>query len=113
MPVPADSLIGGLNSRPSIRGQTGPQAAVLPNLTTHRKRDCNRRIDFDRIAVQLRRLVPPLFHGIQSRLHQQRVTGDHFELGNLAVLVDDRVQNDVALNAGLPRQGRIERVGSA
>src|SRR5580700_1415377 len=88
-----------------------PSRRPAQNLTTHRKRDCNRRVNFHRVAVQLRRFVAPLFHGIQSCLHQERVTGDHFELGNLAVLVNDRVKNHVTLNARLPRQRWIERLG--
>ena len=107
MPVPADSLIGGLDARrPYLyESKSSPtrQAAVL-TLTTHRKRDGNRRIDFDWIAVEQRGLVAPLLHGVQSRLHQQRVPGNHFELGDLAVLVDNRMQDDVSLNARLPRQ---------
>src|SRR5580704_6011798 len=110
LPVPADSLIDGLNSRASIVLKTAlPGRRPAQNLTTHRKRDCNRCVDFDRVAVQHRGLVAPLFHGIQCGLHQERVTGDHFELRYLAVLVDDRMQDDAALNARLPSQGRIER----
>src|SRR4029077_420169 len=84
-------------------------AVLHKNLTTHRKCNGNRRIDFHRIAVQHGRFIAPLFYSIQSRLHQERVTGDHFELRYLAVLIDDRVKDDAALNAGLPRQGGVER----
>jgi len=88
--------------------KTGPLTAALhkTELTTHRERNGNRRIDLDRIAVELRRLVTPLFHGVESRLDQERVPGNHFELRDSPVLVDDRVKNNVALNAGLARQRR-------
>src|SRR5579864_2712424 len=47
-----------------------------PALALHSERGRNRRVDFDRIAVEQRRFVEPLFHGVQGCLNQQRVTGD-------------------------------------
>src|SRR5258706_14676277 len=75
-----------------------------PALTTHRKCYGNRRIHFDRIAVQLRGLIAPLLHRVQRGLHQQRMPGHHFELRDFAFLIDDRVENHVALNTRLPCQ---------
>src|SRR6266853_4491248 len=81
----------------------------LPScLTTHRKRDSNRGVHFDWIAVEQGGLITPLFHGVQSRLYQQRVTGHHFKLSYLAVLVDNRVKDDVSLNARLASKSGIQ-----
>lgn len=58
----------------ALSAKVEPTPGCRPALTTHRERNLNRRIHFHRIAVQKRWLVAPLLHGVQSRLHQQRVT---------------------------------------
>src|SRR5579864_1659939 len=70
----------------------------------------DRGVYFDCVAIQRGWLVAPVLHGLQCRLHQERVPRNDLKFADLAILVDDCVQHNVARNAGLPRQWRIDRV---
>src|ERR1700731_1664970 len=87
-----------------------PRPARPTVLLVERKNHVNRRVDFHRLAIEQRRLIAPLTHGIQSGLLQQRMAVHDFKLRNGAVLTDDGVQTHGAGDAGLARQRRINRL---
>lgn len=70
------------------------------------------RLHCDRLPIQQCGLVAPLAHGFERRLHEERMPGDNLQFAHAPVLVDDRVQDDVALDSSLPRQRRIGRLES-
>src|SRR5271154_4456852 len=72
--------------------------------------DVNKRLDFDRLVAEQRRLVAPLEHGVPGRLDKEGRAGDDFELLDASVFRDDGVHPHRALNARLPRQRRIDGV---
>src|SRR5712692_1628635 len=78
-------------------------AALLSESENH----INRGDHLDRLAVQQGRVVAPLAHGLQSRLLQQRMAGEHLQLHDRAVLGDYRLQPHGAGNARLLGQRRI------
>ena len=67
------------------------------------------RVDLDRLSVQQVWLVLPLLHGFDRGRSQHRVPADQLQVLDVAFLADLRLENDHALNAGLPRQRRIRR----
>ena len=64
---------------------------------------------FNRHAIQHGRLVAPLLHSFQRSLNQQRVSPDHPQIFHRTLLVDNRLQNDRALEASLLGQLRVAR----
>src|SRR5579864_4524113 len=81
-----------------------------PVLLVERENHVDRRVYFDRVAVQQRRLVLPLPHCVERRLHQQRMPRHDFEFPYRAVLADDRVKPHSAGDASLTRERRIDRL---
>src|ERR1700719_2247962 len=79
-------------------------------LLVERENYVNGGIHFDVLTVQSGWLILPLPHGIQCRLHQERVTGNHFKLLDSTVLGDDGVQPYRAGDTRLARQRRIHRL---
>src|ERR1700727_1031408 len=65
------------------------------------------RIYFDRFAVEQVRLVFPLLHRLDCRRSQHWMPTYQGEVFDRTILADHRMQHDLALNAGLPRQRRI------
>ena len=55
----------------------------------------------------------PLFHGLQRRLHQQRMTGDNLNCCYRAIFSNECMKNDVTGNVGPKGQSRINRLGLA
>src|SRR6185369_4600672 len=62
----------------------------------------------DRLAVQLSRLVHPLFHRFESGRNQQRMAADYLEILNRAVLRNHRRQVNHTRNARLLGERRID-----
>src|SRR6266478_6033245 len=89
-------------------GAPVPRRTRRPALLVERKNHVDGGVDINRIAVEKRRLIAPLTHGLQRGLLQQRMTGHHFQRLNRAVLANDGVQTDRAGNAGLARKRRID-----
>jgi hypothetical protein len=54
-----------------------------------------------------------LFHGFESGWHEQGMSADQFKSVDRAVSRNIGVENYHALNAGLPRQNRINRHNGA
>src|SRR5438876_568883 len=71
------------------------------------KVDRNLGLYFDGFAIQDVRFVLPLLHGFDSGRSQHRVAADQAEVLNRSVLADLGLQQYGALDARLPRQGRI------
>src|SRR6266705_68710 len=84
-----------------------PRPARQTVLLVQRKDHVDRRVDFDRLEIEKSRLIAPLTNGVERRLLQERVAGNHFQLLNRAILADDGVQADRAGNASLAGQRRI------
>src|SRR5579864_6268418 len=63
-----------------------------------------------RLSVQHIRLVLPLPHGVERRLHQHGVSAHYFEVFNVSSFADERVQYHLSLNARGLGQRRIERL---
>src|SRR6267142_3409503 len=91
-------------------GAPVPRPARPTVLLVKRENHVNRRVHFNRFAVEKRRLIAPLTHGIQRVLLQQRVARLDFELLNRAILGNDGVQAHRTGNAGLARERRIHRL---
>src|SRR6266849_6209111 len=88
-------------------GARAPRLARQTVLLVKRKNHVDGRVDFNRLAIEKRRLIAPLTNSIKRRLLQERVPGHHFQFINRAILTDDGVQADCARNARLAGQRRI------
>src|SRR5919109_4649529 len=88
-------------------GAHAPRLARQTVLLVQRKDHVDRRVHFDRLAVEKSRLIAPLANGVKRRLLQERVSGHHFQLLNRPILADDGMQADGARNASLARERRI------
>src|SRR5580693_563496 len=91
----------------------GPAAKhAIPRLLIERKNNINRGVDLDRLPIQERRLINPLFHGIHRRLKQQWVPRYHFDFLHRAVFSNDGVQTHSTRNARLASQWWVSRLNS-
>src|SRR5882724_11792289 len=93
-------------------GAPVPRPARPTVLLVKRENHVNRRVHFNRFAVEKRRLIAPLTHGIQRVLLQQRVARLDFELLNRAILGNDGVQAHSTGYARLARERRIYRLNT-
>src|SRR5205807_246167 len=59
----------------------------------------NLRHNFNRVAVEQRRLIAPALHSFEGRLDQKRVALDHFQVLDRPVLADNRFQAHRSLDA--------------
>src|SRR5260370_21755475 len=90
---------------------SGKDCLISPlRLATEDERYGDARINFHGLAIQLGRLIAPVLDGLQRRLHQKRVPRNDLQFADPSVLIDDRMQNYVALNTRLPRHRRIIRL---
>ena len=82
-----------LKSLPEVRLRLSLPSSRLAvqGLLPKSKDNIDRGIHFDRLAVELGRLVPPLFHGIHCRFHQQRRPGNVLQFLNGPVFTNDGV----------------------
>ena len=69
----------------------------------------NRQVHRRGVTVELCRVVLPLLHRVESSLVEKWRTGDHLQLGDVAVGIDERVQRDVAGDTLRSRHLRIDR----
>src|SRR5207244_8774405 len=70
----------------------------------------DRGYDGHRFAIQLCRLVAPLFHRVDCGLDKQRVTRNHFEVVDCSFFAYLGFKKHNTLNAPLLCQGRINRL---
>ena len=64
----------------------------------------NGQLNGPRNAIEIRRLVLPVLHGIESGWNQHPGAADGARLDYVSILVDERVDLDVALDPGLHRE---------
>ncbi len=50
--------------------------------------DRDLRLDFDWIAIEVVRLVPPLAHSFHRRAGKHRISTEHFRVDDVALFVD-------------------------
>src|SRR5260370_2227373 len=108
-PFLSASFRPGRSHEPAPAGYfSGKDCLISPlRLATEDERYGDGRINFHGLAIQLGRLIAPVLDGLQRRLHQKRVPRNDLQFADPSVLIDDRMQNYVALNTRLPRQLRI------
>src|SRR5438034_5134148 len=62
------------------------------------------QLNRNRLAVQGGRLILPLQHGLQRRIHEQRMSAHHACLDDIPVFIDHRLNNHCAPNVRLSRE---------
>src|SRR6266516_1562472 len=85
-------------------------AAAHALLLGERKVHGNGGNNCHRFAVQQGRLVFPLLHRIDRCLDQQWVASDNFQIVDRSFFADFSFENNDALNTGLLRERRINRL---
>ena len=71
------------------------------------KSDVNRQLNWVWLAVEISRLVLPLLHGVERSRDQYSGAADGVFLDDVAVLVDHRVDLNIALDSRFLREDRI------
>src|SRR5579859_8271341 len=69
----------------------------------------NGSLHLNRVAIEDIRAVAPLPHGVERSGDEHRVTGDGREFNDVALFINDGLQNNRALNAALFGLLRIRR----